>query len=207
MYTLVDFSNYSNELFIISSRDPKYIKLMKIKLLLKRYDEISADEIQREIYIGDLNVEVLDQCLKQNIVVDNIFDKMEFEHHSDLAFSNISINWSKVVSEYLYKLKEVSHPGLFLEVSGKVCEMIPGLVFKIDSDAYWRELIRFFCMMLHREKITKEQCINYLKGMRTSQKRRINLIIDNIERVNPDEACIVEHVKYSQKSLLHWILK
>lgn len=79
--------------------------------------------------------------------------------------------------------------GAALEAAGRLCATIPDWIFRVKPEAHTMGLVRFFCVMMYKQAISKGQCVNYLKNLRREAPhlRRIKFIIRNIDQMHPDD--------------------
>lgn len=192
--------------FVILHNDPDYIKDMKIKLLIRKYDGFAEHEIGRLIKRGERVLQVLDYALEFNVEIEGIFEcitpeqcdqSLRIIHEHLLQKSAKSTQpvgtesaWDTAITNYLSSIKTgVGKAHIYIELCGRFCRSIPALISKLESESNSAHILKFYCLMMNRGIINEQQCLSYLENFRriVPHMPRVKLVMKHISRVDAED--------------------
>lgn len=189
--------------FVILNNDPDYIKDMKIRLLMQKYDRTAESEIKRLVRRRERVIKILECALKFNVVVNDIFMHISPDHHDrsleiiyeyyTRARESTSLDgslWNEMIGEYLKSIThEIRETHLYITLCGVFCRSISPLIRRLKNESNSAHMMRFYCLMMCRGVIDQHQCQRYLRslGMVVPHMPRIKLLIKHINKINAED--------------------
>lgn len=194
--------------FAILDSDPEFIKDIKIEILFKINDEFSKGEIERLVVIEYNIMKIFEMSIKYKILISSLFEKIENENRDkillilqkyfwmllDITDTEILVDnvWQKQLSVFLNNFKTgFKNEHTLIELCSKVCNNIPKTIFKLYSKENCMHLIKYFIVIMNRNIITEEHCMNYLGKIKDSMPYipTIDIVTRNLNHIDPEFIC------------------
>ena len=163
----------------ISTQEVLAIKIIKKEL--ERSKELSQFIIYNAVFF--------------NVYIENALE--DFNNESvldmivDLDPKMVSEQWKECISDFLFKIKNIHNPKIFLSLAYKYSMKIPKSIFKYEVLENHKKLIQFYVAMRDRNAISEHQCYNYIKNF--SKKFPLDgffkLILLNLPKIRSEDVC------------------
>ncbi|CAD25437.1 BETA-ADAPTIN (CLATHRIN ASSEMBLY PROTEIN LARGE BETA CHAIN) [Encephalitozoon cuniculi GB-M1] len=185
--SLIEHVSYDNSCFAIYHNDKRYNKVKKLRLLFRKLDAVSMEEIKRQCRDGELLGTILQESLRADYLIEEPFkDAQRMDEVIRVLYDADSIaeKWNGLIREFLAGARGVQERQKYIYLCGRYVDKIPSEVVSIQDlniPSLTNETIRFYLNLHRRGVLCLEETLEYLRMLQKTSKDRVKMVASELK--------------------------